>query len=418
MRSYSDSYLRLMRVWSRDQPATTLVRARAFLRRFPQSANVWSHLGPLLTSMARYAEARSALATSIRLDVERGKAPTAWTYVMMGDSFEQAGDFPTALAWYRRALELGADDADIHFALGYLLHRWGRLDEAEELLRKPRQCTTGDRDEPWYMLGLVQRSRERFAEAERCFRKALKIDARNFRAKRALADTRTVLSRQRRQLVDRGNAVSSATAYEQMDQAWHDDKPSHNVLLARAYLAQCPWSFSVWLELGIELSALSRYDEARAALRTSIRLREEMGESPFRGSFIEMGQSYRRAGDYESARTWLAKAVEAAPEDAGVHIFLGALLAKWGRFEEAKAMHRRGTACEEGLPDEAWHNVGLILRAQDRLAESGECFERALAIDCNYTAAQDALADVTLAMRLTRRRHAARPGRADLAAIG
>jgi len=70
------------------------------------------------------------------------------------------------------------------------------------------------------------------------------------------------------------------------------------------------------------------------------------------------------------------------------------------------------------LADEAWHNLGLILRAQDRLAESADCFERALAIDCNYTAAQDALADVTLAMRLSRRRHAARAGRADLAAIG
>ncbi len=396
MRSYSKAYSRLMRIWNPDQPATTLVRARAFLRRFPQEGNVWRMTGQLLANMARYAEAR-------------GKTPMAWTHVMMGDSFEQAGDFETALAWYRRALELGAEDADIHYALGDLLHRWGRLDEAEELLRKPRQCTTGDRDEPWYALGLVLR---------RCFRKALKIDARSFRAKRTLADVRTALARQRRRIVDRGNAMSSANAYEEMDQAWHDDKPAHNVLLARAYLAHCPWSYGTWLSLGVELSTLSRYDEARAAMQTSIRLREEMGEAPFRGSFIEMGQSYRRAGDYASARTWLIKAVEASPNDAGVHIFLGALLAKWGRFEEAKASHRRGTICAEGLPDEAWHNIGLILRAQDRLPESAECFERALAIDCNYTAAQDALADVTLAMRLTRRRHTARAAQGDLAAIG
>src|SRR5258706_2978235 len=328
MRSYSKAYSRLMRIWNPDQPATTLVRARAFLRRFPQEGNVWRMTGQLLTNMARYAEARSALATSIRLDVETGKTPMAWTHVMMGDSFEQAGDFETALAWYRRALELGAEDADIHYALGDLLHRWGRLDEAEELLRKPGQCTTGDRDEPWYALGLVLRSRERFGEAERCFRKAIKIDARNFRAKRALADTRTVLARQRRRIVDRGNTISSAAAYEEMDQAWHDDKPAHNVLLARAYLAHCPWSYGTWLSLGVQLSALSRYEEARAAIQTSIRLREEIGDAPFRGSFIEMGQSYRRAGDYASARTWLIKAVEASPNDAGVHIFLGALLAK------------------------------------------------------------------------------------------
>jgi len=418
MRSYCDSHHRFMRIWNWDQPATTLVRARGFLRRFPQAGNVWRMTGQLLTNMARYGEARSALATSIRLDVETGRSPMAWTHVMMGDSFEQAGDFETALAWYRRAIEVGPEDADIQFALGDLLYRWGRLDEAEELLRNPRQCTTGDRDEPWYMLGLVLRSRERFVEAERCFRKALKIDARNYRAKRALADTLTARSYQFRRYESRGGAMSNPIAYEQMKLAWHDDKPAHNVLLARAYLAEFPDNYAVWTQLGGQLSDLSRYDEAREALQTSIRLREELGESPFRYSFIKLGELCRRAGDYASARMWLAKAVEVAPEDAGVHIFLGALLAKWGRFEEAKASHRRGTTCEEGLPDEAWHNMGLILRAQERLAESAECFERALSIDCDYTAAQDALADVTLAMRLTRRRHAARAGRADLAAIG
>ena len=61
MRSYSKSYLRLMRVWNRDQPATTLLRARAFLRRFPQSAEVWTSTGALLTSLARYAEARKSI---------------------------------------------------------------------------------------------------------------------------------------------------------------------------------------------------------------------------------------------------------------------------------------------------------------------------------------------------------------------
>jgi len=419
MRSYHQSHLRLMRVWNYNQPATTLLRARAFLQRFPQAANVWSLLGRLLTSMARYAEARSAIATSLRLRAETGQAPIAWTYVTMGDAYEQAGDFETALAWYRRALELNADDADIYFELGYLLERAGRLDEVEELLRTPRKCTEGDRDEPWVVLARVLRSKGQFTEAERCLRKAIKIDADNPRARRVLADVRTVLAAQRRRIHDRGAALSSADLHEQMNQAWHDDKPAHNVRLARAYLAECPDNAAVWLSLGSELKDLFLYEEARDALRTSIRLREESGDAPYHIAYIEMGQSYRWAGDYASARTWLSKAVEVEPENAGVHIFLGALLAKSGQFEAAKAAHRRGTTCEEGCPDEAWHNIGLVLRSQERFVEAAECFERALAIDCNYTAAQDALADVTFAIRLTRRRHmSVRPARADLAAIG
>jgi tetratricopeptide (TPR) repeat protein len=419
VRSYSQLHARLMRLWNYNQPATTLLRARAFLQRFPQAANVWSLLGRLLTSMARYAEARSAVATSLRLRAETGKAPIAWTYVTMGDSYEQAGDFETALAWYRRALELNSDDADIYFELGYLLEQSGRLDEAEELLRQPRKCTEGDRDEPWVVLARVLRSKGRFAEAERCLHKALKIDADNPRAKRVLADVRTVLAEQRRDIHHRGVAISSADAHERMNRQWHEDKPAHNVRLARAYLAQSPDNAAVWLSLGYELNVLSSYEEARDALRTSIRLREEQGDAPYRGAFIAIGHAYRWAGDHASARTWLNRAVEAEPGNAGPHIFLGALLAKSGQFEEAKAAHQRGTTCEEGCPEEAWHNIGLALRSQERFVEAADCFERALAIDCNYTAAQDALADVTLAIRLARRRHTpARPARADLAAIG
>ena len=421
MRSYDKSHARLLRLWNYHQPATTLLRARAFLQRFPQSPTIWSLLGRLLTTLARYAEARSAIATSLRLREESGRSPVAWTYVTMGDSYEQAGDFETALAWYRRALELNPDDADIYFEIGYLLEQSGRLDEAEAFLRQPRKCTEGDRDEPWVVLARVLRSKGQVHEAERCVRKAMKINADNPRAKRLLAEVRTILAGERRKIHDRvGVAHSSADAYEEMDQAWDDDKPAHNVRLARVYLAQCPDNSAVWSKMGSELSDLSLYAEAREALRMSIRLREESGDRPFRATLFAMSDTYRWAGDYSTALKWLRRSVDVEPENAGVHIFLGGLLAKCGQFEEAETVHRRGTACEEGCIDEAWHNIGLVLRSQERFAEAAECFERALAIDCNYTAAQDALADVSFAIRLTRRRHtpSARPARADVAAIG
>jgi tetratricopeptide (TPR) repeat protein len=419
MRSHADAYLRLMRLWNWDRPATTLLRARAFLRRFPQSAAVWASMGRVLTSMARYGEARAALATSMRLRAEGGKEPVGWTCASMGDSFEQAGDFQSALAWYLRALALSPEDADVHFCAGSLLHRWGRFDEAEDLLRRPRQCSEGDRCAPWLALGRVLTSREQFAKARRCFRKALKIDPDDNRARRGLEDAKSGIAHQGRWSPERIGLVDPCAAYERMDRGRDDDKPAHNVLLAREYLAVDAENSAVWIMLGKDLTRLSRYAEARDAIGTSVRIREEAGDPPYWVALVAMAESFRRAGDYRSARAWYRRAVAANLTNAGVHIFLGSLLAKWGLFEQAKASHLRGTGCDEGCRDEAWHNLGLILRAQERFAESAECLGRALAIDPHYTLAHEALEDVTIAGRIVvRRRQASRAGRGDFAAIG
>lgn len=51
--------------------------------------------------------------------------------------------------------------------------------------------------------------------------------------------------------------------------------------------------------------------------------------------------------------------------------------------------------CPEGCIDEAYHNLGLILRAQGRLREAADCFRRAIELDPEYDNAKEALDDVT-----------------------
>jgi tetratricopeptide (TPR) repeat protein len=89
-------------------------------------------------------------------------------------------------------------------------------------------------------------------------------------------------------------------------------------------------------------------------------------------------------GHYDEAEKWYRKAVELGPEDAGRHIFLGALLAKKGDFSGAEHCHRKGTRCSKGCVDEAYLNLGLVLRAQERYSEALECFRKSLELTPDY----------------------------------
>jgi hypothetical protein len=55
---------------------------------------------------------------------------------------------------------------------------------------------------------------------------------------------------------------------------------------------------------------------------------------------------------------------------------------------------RRAITCREGCVGEAYWNLGLVVRAREQYLEALERFRAALAVDPDYTAAQEALVDV------------------------
>jgi Flp pilus assembly protein TadD len=97
--------------------------------------------------------------------------------------------------------------------------------------------------------------------------------------------------------------------------------------------------------------------------------------------------------------------VQADPDEATYHIFLGALLAKQGRLDEAEESHRRAIACAEGCIDEAFLNLGFVLRAQERFPEAADCFRHAIHLDPAYRAARQALKDVERCIKWSNDRH-------------
>lgn len=168
------------------------------------------------------------------------------------------------------------------------------------------------------------------------------------------------------------------------------------ILHARRYTEDYPEDVYGWYSLGIALQHVSRFAEAEQALRKALDvcLPEDRG-----AVMAQLGRMFDDAGARDEAIDWYTRAIEHSPDDASYHIFLGGLLARLGRLAEAEAVHRRGTQCAEGYVDEAYLNLGYVLRAQERFAEAAACFREAIRIDPGYRHARRALRDVELCLK-------------------
>lgn len=177
------------------------------------------------------------------------------------------------------------------------------------------------------------------------------------------------------------------------------DLPALTIVRAQAFLDRYPDFGPAWVTLGIALTATARYDEAEAAYSRAIAL---CPEEKIHLPLAQMGHLFEAQGDYLRAEEWYRKVVDANPDKASGYIYLGGILACQGRLGEAEMVHRAAVGCAEGCIDEAYFNLGLVLRAQERFVEASECFAHALALDPDYRAAKKALRDVTRARKIKR----------------
>ena len=152
------------------------------------------------------------------------------------------------------------------------------------------------------------------------------------------------------------------------------DLPALTILRGRRYLARYPDHGYAWRLFGIALLELARYDEAEHAISNALRLcPEEKRQIPL----CDMGCLFKFQGDYEQAAGWFQKAIDAVPRDTQGYIYLGSLLALQGRLREAEEVHRQATeTCYEGCLDEAFLNLGLVLRAKNDSRRRPSAFAR------------------------------------------
>jgi len=196
---------------------------------------------------------------------------------------------------------------------------------------------------------------------------------------------------------------SSEQLRKELRDAFNADRPAATIVLARKVLEDNAEDALTLTRLGYALSELANYEEAETVLKHAL---ENTSESKRYIVLAKMGHLFRFQGDYETAAEWYRKTMSSNSNDTTGYIFLGAALARQGKLDEAETIHRAATECKDGCIDEAYHNLGLVLRGQGRLEESRVCFVKALEIDPDYEAAQDALDDVIEAIAHRSRRDA------------
>lgn len=172
------------------------------------------------------------------------------------------------------------------------------------------------------------------------------------------------------------------------------------ILYGRRYLCEFPDDVVAWIHVGKALGKVARFEEAEQALTKAIEFcLPEHRQYPL----SEIGNLYKESGEYDQAAEWYRRAIAAAPNDAGFYLLLGGNFARQSRFAEAEEVYRAAIACTDGCIDEAYLNLGFVLRALERFAEAADCFREALRLDPDYRAARCALFDVERCLRFERR---------------
>jgi tetratricopeptide (TPR) repeat protein len=177
--------------------------------------------------------------------------------------------------------------------------------------------------------------------------------------------------------------------------AFDAEHPATSVVLARKLLERESEDAMAWTRLGCMLGEIANWVEAERALQAALRFSKDSKRYIV---YTYLGHICKWQGDYEGAAKWYRMVVDLKPDDTCGYAFLGAALARQGKLAEAEEVHRSATRCNEGCIDEAYHNLGLVLRGQGRFEEAITCFEKAIELDPKYAAAKEALADVRSAV--------------------
>jgi tetratricopeptide (TPR) repeat protein len=186
-------------------------------------------------------------------------------------------------------------------------------------------------------------------------------------------------------------AMRREEQFERFRVACDEGHPALAIELGKLYLATYPEDPWALIYFGMELQTLARYAEAHAAYERAMSLLP-VGEH--KRIYRQCGLLAQDQADIEAAEGWYRRAIEALPTDATAYIYLGAMLAKNGRLDEAEVCHRQATECPEGCIDEAFLNLGYVLRAKGQYLDALECFREALSRDPLDTDVQEALEDM------------------------
>jgi len=119
--------------------------------------------------------------------------------------------------------------------------------------------------------------------------------------------------------------------------------------------------------------------------------RPESLSSTTPATLIALADSAVAAGDANTARRALDRALALAPEDPSVHLARGRFFTAIRRYKDAKAEFDRAAALDSGSPEPAFQ-LGRAYQAAGQRDSARIAYTRALGLDPRHAAARDSLA--------------------------
>ena len=247
---------------------------------------------------------------------------------------QQHGDYETAIADYRKILELRPNLFEAKVNLGAALAHEGKFDDAIAAYRSA--LTSAPQNRPLLLnLGLAYYKKGDFKSAREQFASLQKLQPSDVRTAILLGDSELRLGDNKAALallepletantqnLDFEYVLGSALikAGRQRDGVERMEKVAAGTNSADAYLLA-----------GVTLSQLNEYERARHDLDLALNLDPKLP-----GIYTLVGTARDKTGDAKQAEPAFRKAIELNPEDFDANLYLGAILYKNRQMDEAK----------------------------------------------------------------------------------
>ena len=241
-----------------------------------------------------------------------------------------------------------------------------------------------------YEKGRVYQQKGRLPEAERAYKKAIKINRDFVEAHNNLGNI----------LLDRGRLKEAAASFRNAVKL----QPDHSMLLVnlgnvlqllgefeqaiecfQKVFKQDPKFVGAYINAGNAFRSLGRLDEAKAAYRQAIKIEPRNADG-----FNNLGSLLIAQSEFDDAVDNFTKAIEIDSRHRGAYNGLGNALLARGELDPAIAAYQKAIEIDP-LHKDAHNGLGNALNDQGQKAEAILCYQKAIEIDARHEQAFNGL---------------------------
>jgi tetratricopeptide (TPR) repeat protein len=278
-----------------------------------------------------------------RKPAAEGRSLTEWLKGVV--AIEEMKDWHGLLDW---CLKWTKSDPKNGYAWSLLGVAYSNLNRYDDAIKAYRQALRIDPEyaNAWVNLGVTYSNLNRYDDAIEAFRQALRIDPK-----------------------DAGAWVNLGVAYRNLNR--YDDA----IEAYRQALRIDPKDAGAWVNLGVAYRNLNRYDDAIEAYRQALRIDPE-----YALAWYNLGIAYRNLNRYDDAIKANRQALRIDPEYANAWYNLGIAYRNLNRYDDAIKAFRQALRIDPKDAD-AWYNLGIAYRNLNRYDDAIKAYRQALRID-------------------------------------